>query len=99
MELLIKSIGFKADQKLKDYIESKIIKIDRFYDRIGKVTVNLKLENSGQVKDKITELTVDTPGRLIVAKSSAKSFESSFDQAYSNAKRQVKRRKERQRSR
>ena len=41
MEIKIKSLKFDADQKLLDYVEKKVKKLERFYDGIVNVDVNL----------------------------------------------------------
>ncbi len=94
MTVRINSIHFTADAKLKEFIEEKVNKLTRFYDRIINVEVFLKLENSGQVKDKIVEMKTSIPGATLIASSVDKSFESSMDAANENMIRQLKRKKE-----
>ena len=98
MNVTINSIHFTADAKLKLFIESKLEKLNKFYDRIIGVEVFLKLENSGQVKDKVVELKATIPGATLIATSIEKSFESSVDAASDNMIRQLKRKKEKRRS-
>ncbi len=94
MNLQIQSIHFDADQKLKDYIEKKMGKIVKFNDNIMSSTVHLKLENAGQVKDKVVEVSARIPGETFVSKESSKTFEAAFDLALDALKRQIKRNKE-----
>ena len=89
------SIHFDADQKLLDYIEKKTTKLDQFFDRIIDAHVYLKLENSGQVRDKIVELKLLVPGDTLMATEVSKTFEASLDAAVDNMKRQLSRYKER----
>ena len=56
MKIHTEAVQFKADQKLIDFIEKKLSKLDTFYDRIIETDVTLKLENSGQIKDKIAKV-------------------------------------------
>lgn len=91
MMIRISSRHFAADQKLKDYIEKKLAKLGKFFDRITNVEVNLELENSGQVKDKIVEIRVKVPGKLIIHKHVAKKFEPAFDKSLKGLKVQLKR--------
>ena len=97
MNVTINSIHFTADAKLKSFIESKLEKLNKFYDRIIGVEVFLKLENSGQVKDKIVELKTTIPGATLMATSVDKTFESSMDSASGNIIRQLKREKDKRR--
>lgn len=94
MEVNITSIHFQADAKLKDFITEKLNKLIKFYDKLLSVDVFLKLENTGQVKDKIVELKAQIPGKILLASSTEKSFESSFDDAQENIIRQLKKNKE-----
>ena len=63
MTTRIESIHFTADQKLIDFIQKKLDKLDQYHDRIIDAHVILKLENTGQVKDKVVEVKLDIPGR------------------------------------
>jgi putative sigma-54 modulation protein len=98
MTTRIESIHFTADQKLIDFIQRKLDKLDQYHDRIIDAHVILKLENSGQVKDKVVEVKLDIPGDLIVASESSKSFEAAVDEVSSVLKRLLIRHKERVRS-
>ena len=97
MTITINSVHFTADAKLKLFIQEKLSKLSKFYDRIINVEVFLKLENAGQVKDKIVELKTTIPGATLIATSVDKTFESSIDLASNNMVRQLKRKKERSR--
>lgn len=98
MKVYMETVHFKADQKLVDYIEKKLNKMDQFFDRIIDAKVILKLENSGQVRDKVAEVKLSVPGDVIFIKETGKTFEASIDQASSTLKRQLIRYKERLRS-
>ncbi len=98
MKITTESIHFKADQKLLDFIEEKVGKLERFYDRIVAAEVKLKLENTGQVRDKIVELKVHVPRETLFAGESHKTFEVATDQAVKQMLRQLKKYKEKLRS-
>ena len=88
------SVHFTADQKLLDYLHKKFSKLEQFYDKIIDAQVFLKLENSGQVKDKILELRLNVPGDTLHVTETAKSFEAAADSAVDTMKRQIKKYKE-----
>jgi putative sigma-54 modulation protein len=94
MNIEIKSIHFTVDEKLRNYMMEKLTRLERFFERIIAVDVFLKLENSGQVRDKIVELKVSVPGNIILITETNKTFESAFDVANDNIKRQLKKHKE-----
>ncbi len=95
MRVYTESVAFKADQKLIDYIERKVAKMDQFFDRIIDAHVVLKLENAGQVRDKIAEVRLNVPGDTLVAKETRKTFEASVSSAVEALRRQLIRYKER----
>ena len=89
MKVHTESIQFKADKKLVDFINRKVGKLELFFDRIIHVDVKLRLENSGQVKDKVVEVRLDVPGQSLFAKEVNKTFEQSTAEAVDNLKRQL----------
>ena len=94
MKILIEPVHFTADQSLLDYIEKKVNKLEQFFERIIDVQVILKLENSGQIKDKIVEVIVNVPGDRIFSKDVQKTFEAATDKVVDTVKRQLIKRKE-----
>ncbi|WP_235296903.1 ribosome hibernation-promoting factor, HPF/YfiA family [Portibacter marinus] len=94
MNITFQSLHFTADQKLKDYITAKIEKLQKFNELIMDAKVTMKLENSGQVKDKIVEIVIHIPGETFICVEESKTFESSADKAVDALKRQIKRHKE-----
>ena len=97
MKIQVQSVHFSADAKLIAFIEKKLGKLDQFFDRIISANVTLKLENSGQVKDKVAEVRMNIPGSVLYVKETSKTFEASIDSAISSLKRQVVKYKERMR--
>jgi putative sigma-54 modulation protein len=95
MKVVTHAVHFDADQKLIDFIEKKLAKLQVFFDRIIDVDVFLKLENSGQVKDKVAEIKINVPGAVLIVKEIAQSFEAAIDEAIDTLKRQLVRHKER----
>jgi len=92
------AVQFKADQKLIEFIDKKFSKLNTFFDKITSVQVYLKLENSGQVRDKIVEAVVNVPGDKIFVKDSSKTFEESVEKVGSSLKRQLVKYKEKKRA-
>jgi putative sigma-54 modulation protein len=89
MKIHTEAVQFKADQKLHDYIAKKMEKLTTYFDRIINVEVKLRLENSGQVKDKVAEIQLQVPGQTLFAKETNKTFEQSIDGAVDNLRRQL----------
>lgn len=98
MTVNIQSVGFSADRKLRDLIDSKCQKLLKYYNRITETNIYLKIESSGAVKDKQLEMTVAVPQKVLVAKAESKMFEVALDEVASSMERQLKRYKEKQNS-
>ena len=95
MKVHTQSLHFSADKNLIMFIEKKLGKLTQLFDRIIDADVILKLENSGQIKDKVAEVKITLPGSVLYVKESNKSFEASIDSATSTLKRQLIKYKER----
>ncbi len=89
MRVHTEAVQFKADQKLIEFIERKLNKMEQYFDRIIEANVTLKLENSGQVKDKVAEVRLTVPGEVLFAKETNKTFEASIDSATDALRRQL----------
>lgn len=99
MRVHTQALHFSADRKLLQFIEARLQKLELFFDRIIAADVVLKLENSGQIKDKIAEIRLKIPGGVLFVKDTQKTFEASIDCAAEALKRQLIKYKERTRSR
>lgn len=98
MNINFETPQFTADQSLLDYISSKLVKAENYFDHILSADVYLKLENSGQVKDKIVEIKLRVPNKVLVASGTNKTFEAAYDEAASGLKRQILKYKEKMRN-
>jgi putative sigma-54 modulation protein len=97
MNVNIQTVHFEADNKLVDYVNKKLSRLDTFHDRIVKVEVYLKLDNVVHtIKDKIAEIKVHVPRQDYFVKCSSKSFEESFDKAMGSLINLIKRKKDKQ---
>lgn len=99
MKINIQSVKFNADQKLINYIEKKLSKLDRFFDHITGIDVFLKLdEQSSTVKDKVISIRCRVPGNQLFVEQTSKTFEVGTDQAIQSMSRQIKRYKQKKRA-
>ena len=98
MKIRVQSIHFTADAKLLDFIQRKVDKLDQFFDQIISGEVYLKLENTEDEENKITEIKLLIPGNDRFAKEQCKTFEEATDKAIESLRRQVDKHKEKLRS-
>ena len=96
MKLQMHSIHFDADQKLLDFIQKKLDKLETFYDRVIDGEVFLKLNNNDVNQNKIVEVKLNVPGSQLFAVGQNSSFEAAADKAVEALRRQIKRVKEKQ---
>lgn len=94
MNIKINAVKFSTDQKLEKFIQNKVKKLMQFYDDIIGAEVFLKLENTQDTVNKITEIRVEIPGNELFAKKQSKSFEESTDNAIDALKKQITKHKE-----
>lgn len=98
MRVNIQSVHFKADRKLETFINSKVEKLETYFDGLISGDVTLKLENVDDEENKVTEIKLVMPGNDLFAKKQCKTFEEATDQAVDALRRQLIRRKDRFRS-
>lgn len=97
MEIKINSVGFSASSQLEDFIQKKMVKLDKYHDGIVSTDVALKLEKDDNLENKVAEVTVSVKGQDIFAKKNAKKFEEAIDELYDVLKRQLVKIKEKER--
>lgn len=95
MKLKVQSIHFDADNKLLEFIQEKVDKLTHFNDAIIGGEVYLRIENSANTANKITEIKLNIPGTVLFAKEQCKSFEEAADLAVTALKKQLTKHKER----
>lgn len=95
MKTRTEAIHFSADKNLLEYIDKKTAKLHQFSEKIMDVDIKLRLENSGQIKDKIAEVKVHLPGTILFVKEHNKTFELAIDQSIDSLSKQLVKYKER----
>lgn len=74
MEIKVQSIKFDADQKLLDFIDRKLGRINKFYEDVIRTEVNLSL--LADPANKNVKVRVFIPGNELVVERNADTFES-----------------------
>ena len=94
MKVNTQSVNFTADKKLIDFIQKRMDKLEQYYDKVIMSDVFLKVENTSDKENKITEVKINIPGHELIVKRETRSFEEGLNMAVDNLKRQLKRHKE-----
>lgn len=77
MELKVQSIKFDADQKLLDFVDKKLAKLEKFYDEASLMEVNLSL--LADPKNKNVKVRVLVPGSEdIIVERNSDTFENAI---------------------
>jgi ribosomal subunit interface protein len=95
MEIKINSVHFTADQKLVDFVNKKVGKLDTFFDGIINAEVILKVLKPETAKNKVSELKISIPANgYLFAKKEADTFEEATDLAIDAVRKQIDKYKE-----
>jgi len=97
MDIKISSVHFDADKKLLEFVDKKVKKLVKFYEDIIGAEVFLRIENSQNLDNKVTEIKLLVPGFDLFAKKQSKTFEESTDVAIEALRQQILKHKEKQR--
>lgn len=97
MKVFTQSVNFNADKELINYAENKVSLLTKFHDKIVDAEVFLKVQNTSDKENKITEVKINIPGSELIVKRETKTFEEGINAAVDNLKRQLKRSKEKHR--
>ena len=68
MDIKIHSIHFDADEKLIEFVNSKVKKFVQLYDNIIEAEVFLRLDKDSSTENKVTEIKLSIPGNDLFAK-------------------------------
>ncbi len=99
MNVKIHSIHFNTDEKLENFIQKKLQKVNAIITHIIDAQVILKLDhNNGTIKDKIAEIRIQIPGKTVFAEERSRLFEESVELASDSIIRQLKKHKEKLRN-
>lgn len=94
MEVKVNAVHFTADSKLVDFVNTKVSKLDTYFDKIISSEVFLKLDKASDNENKVAEVKILMPGKELFAKKQCKSFEEAADLAVDALKKQIKKHKE-----
>ena len=94
MKVNTQSVNFSADKKLLDFIEMRMKKLNKVFDRVISTDVFLKVQKTRDKHNKIFEARVFVPGDSFMVKKVCRTFEEGTDSAISSLERQLKKRKQ-----
>jgi ribosomal subunit interface protein len=95
MNIQVKTVHFTADQKLMDFVNKKVSKLDTYFDGIIGSEVILKVVKPETANNKVAEIKLSIPAYdYLFAEKQADTFEEAVDLAIDAVKRQLTKVKE-----
>jgi putative sigma-54 modulation protein len=93
MNISITARGYKAPERLRNYITAKLSRKERLYEGVIDREIILSYEKQTQV----AEFKVKINNKILIAREKSEDIFKSIDMALDNAERQLKRYKEKRR--
>lgn len=94
MKINVHAVNFTIDKKLIDFVQERLGKLEKYYDRVVSSDVFLKLENTSDKENKTVEIKILVPGDEFIVKKTNKTFEEATDLASDALERVLIKRKE-----
>lgn len=97
MDIKINTVHFDADQKLLQFAEKRVGKLEQFFDGIIAAEIFLTFDKSGAKKteNKEAKIKLEIPGNDLFAEKKEKTFEEAIDGCVRALEKQLKKHKER----
>jgi putative sigma-54 modulation protein len=94
MKVDVHAVNFNIDKKLVDFVQERMVKLEKYYDKVVSSDVYLKVENTSDKENKIVEMKIIVPGDDFLVKKQCKSFEEAVELAAESIERLLVKRKE-----
>lgn len=94
MKVNVHAVNFTVDRKLVDFVQERMDKLEKFYDKIVSSDVFLKVEKTSEKENKIVEIKIHVPGDDFMVKKQCKTFEEAIEVAAESLERLLIKRKE-----
>ncbi|WP_395052603.1 ribosome hibernation-promoting factor, HPF/YfiA family [Flavobacterium sp.] len=98
MKVNVHAVNFTVDKKLVDFVQERMDKLEKYYDKIVSSDVFLKVEKTSDKENKIVEVKIHVPGDDFLVKKQCKSFEEAVELAAESLERLLLKRKEKLRT-
>ncbi|MEO8515944.1 MAG: ribosome-associated translation inhibitor RaiA [Flavobacterium sp.] len=94
MKVNVHAVNFNVDKKLLDFVEERMNRLEKYYDRVVSSDVFLKVEKTSDKENKIVEAKIIVPGDEFIVKKQCKTFEEGVELAAESMERSLVKRKE-----
>ena len=94
MKVNVHAFNFAVYKKLVDFIQDRMDKLEKYYDKIVSSDVFLKVEKTSDKENKIVEVKIHVPGDDFMVKKQCKTFEEAIENSAESLERLLVKRKE-----
>jgi len=94
MKVNVNAVNFTVDRKLVDFVQVRMDKLEKYYDKIVSSDVFLKVEKTSDKENKIVEIKLHVPGDHFIVKKQCKTFEEAVELSAESLERLLVKRKE-----
>ena len=98
MKVNVHAVNFTVDKKLVDFVQDRMDRLEKYYDKVVSSDVFLKVEKTSDKENKIVEMKINVPGDDFLVKKQCKTFEEATEQAAESIERLLVKRKEKLRT-
>ena len=94
MKVNVHAVNFTVDRKLVDFIQERLMKLEKYYDKVVSSDVFLQVEKTSEKENKIVEVKIHVPGDDFMVKKQCKTFEEAVELSSESLERLLIKRKE-----
>ena len=94
MKVNVHAVNFTVDRKLVDFVQDRMDKLEKYYDKVVSCDVFFKVEKTSEKENKIAEIKIHVPGDEFIVKKQCKTFEEATEQVAESLERLLIKRKE-----
>ncbi|MGO4818442.1 ribosome hibernation-promoting factor, HPF/YfiA family [Flavobacterium sp. W22_SRS_FP1] len=94
MKVNVHAVNFNVDGKLVDFVQDRMDKLEKYYDKVVSSNVYLKVEKTSDKENKIVEVKMNVPGDDFMVKKQCKTFEEGIELSAESLERLLVKRKE-----
>jgi len=97
MKVFVQSVNFNVDKELVKFVETKIARLEKYFDKIIDSEVYLKVQQTSDKENKLVEVKINVPGDEFIVKKTCKTFEEGVSSASESLRRVLVKKKQKQR--
>ena len=98
MKVSVNAVNFSVDRKLVVFIQERLTKLEKYYDKVVSADVFLKVEKTSEKENKVVEVKIHVPGDDFMVKKQYRTFEEALEVSAESIERLLVKRKEKVRT-